>query len=150
MTKLINIRCSLMTKVLVLVLVVCYILSPLQQTLRYSLHTIDHALSQVEAEQHTHNDLMQTRMGRRVAAHHHSQETHQHKVLSFFNALFDDDQTSKQNTPITDIAFDKHITKILDLSLEISENLQKHQFYYSSNLSFTEKGIELPPPETTS
>ncbi len=137
---------SLIAKVFILALAACYLLSPLQQSLRYGLHNIEHAITQVESDHHTHNELRSTPMGRRAMAHHHSHETHQHKVLSFFNALFDDN-ASDQNHQSTDIVFDKHVVIFKDISFQQPSEFQQHLFYYTDVAYGNLLHIDSPPPE---
>jgi len=142
-------KTSKIAKLFVLVLAVCYMLSPLQQTLRYGLHNIEHVISQVEADHHTHKDLMSTKMGRRAMSHHHSHETHQHKSLAFFNALFDD-STSQHNNQSTDISFDKHVLSFKDITFKTSIEFQQHLFYYKDVAYGSLINLDSPPPELIS
>ena len=60
---------SYLGRFFVLILAVCYLLTPLHQTLKNSIHDISHAITKVEAQQHQHQHIANSKMGRRVMAH---------------------------------------------------------------------------------
>ena len=142
-----TLRTSVIAKTFVLILAMCYLLSPLQQSMKLAIHDISHAISQVQAEQHTHNHLMQTKMGRRALAHHHHQGSHQHSVLSFFDKLFNDDQSSHQQQNTIDFNIDKHIETETSISFNSYTETQQHQFFYNGAFLASLIPIDSPPPE---
>jgi hypothetical protein len=138
---------SFIGRFFVLVLSVCYLLSPLHQTLKHSIHDISHAISKVEAQQHEHQHIASSKMGRRTMAHHHSHNTHQHKALSFFNALFDGDSIPDENLKDLEIKVDKRVVDIETPIFKSPILSQDHTFSYILKLTNLVRGLDSPPPE---
>ena len=142
-----NANLSYLGRFFVLILAVCYLLTPLHQTLKNSIHDISHAITKVEAQQHQHQHIANSKMGRRVMAHNHSHNTHQHKVLSFFNALFDSDTSPDQNLKDSDVKVDKRVVDI-ETPIFLKPTLfQDHKFSYLLILKTSDRGLDSPPPE---
>lgn len=134
-------------RLFVLILAVCYLLTPLHQTLKNSIHDISHAITKVEAQQHEHQHIANSKMGRRVMVHHHSHNSHQHKALSFFNVLFDSDTTPDQNLKDTDVKVDKRVVDIETPIFLKPVLYQNHKFRYLLKLKTPARGLDSPPPE---
>ena len=146
MVKRNTIKPSKTAKLFVLILAVCYMFSPLQQTLSYSVHNISHAFSTVQAEQHSHDNLMKSKMGRRAMAYH-QHNSHSHNLLSFFESLFDGDQSSHQNNTSLETAFDKHFSVEDVIEFNTITVTKTHQFFYNDVLCGNPNNTDSPPPE---
>ena len=140
-------KISVIVKTIVLLLAVCYLLAPMQKTLSGLAHDVSHAIAEVKEQQHTHNNLMATAMGRRVMGHHHHSETHQHSVLAFIDTLFKTSQSSHDNKLNLELNIDKHVVNKDLICFSRLELSQTHQYFYKYDLKNHHTDINTPPPE---
>ena len=136
-----------MARSFMLLLAACYLLAPLQDSLKVAVHDISHAISTVKTERHTHEHLSQSKMGRRVLMHH--SHSHQNEVLSFFDALFNTNSTNDHAPQTATYKVDKQLAEATYPEFTKPLEIQKHVFYYNSSYYHSDRAVSAPPPKHT-
>lgn len=119
----------------ILFVAVLYCLAPLQQPLADGFHSLEHAILNTN-DNHSHD----------LAHELDSPHSHDHKLLSFFNDLFQDDAQGDEQ-PVKEFKLDKHILQQYAIKNSSIQIVSEKSFNYTVGTYSVSLSSVLPPPE---